>query len=447
MSISETSELNGIYFKPLRSKPINWQGPSIDVVSLGCGDNATLRDNAIMAISQADFVFGSEHHFSEISRITLQGETIVFPSPFSKLRNFLDQYQSKKLVVLASGDALFYGVGSWLNKLVGNQNLNFHPNISSIQHCFHAIGQPWQHAEIVSLHGRPLHTLRRHIRHNHLLAIFTDNRSNPHAIARELDEQGFGNSDIWVCQDMASKKQSIDKFTASELSNTNNKEPTFNPLNVCIVHQKRDDPAALLTLPTFPGIPDHLFVTGSKPGFGMISKREVRLSILSLMSPQSGEVAWDIGAGCGSVSVEWARWNNLGQIYAIEKSNERIERIIENNERFGTSLNLIPIQGTAPQCCDSLPSPDCIFIGGSGGLSEQLRLAWKRLKPGGKIVASAVTEQSKEILQQFFEGKYSREWISIEIEKNLPHSSESRKLKTVIIGKCVKNNNPAVNEQ
>ena len=436
----ECTDLTGVYAQPLKSAPIQWKGNPVTVISLGCGERSVLPDAAMEEIRKADLVLGAKRHLKEVAHIETDAEQCRFPSPFSALREILETNQHRRIIVLASGDALLYGIGTWLTRLVGRKHLVFYPNISSIQYCFHAIGLPWQQAEIVSVHGRPLKTLRRHIRHNHLIAVITDDQSRPGRIARELCRQGYDGSMMWVCEAMGRAEQQIQSGTAAALSRSNR---SFHPLNVCIILQKRNREMTQPSLPGFPGIPDHLFATGSKPGYGMISKRETRLTILSLMQPESGEIAWDIGAGCGSVSVEWARWNHTGQIYAIEQSSARMDRIIENNERFGTIRNLTPIQGTAPECCAALPDPDSVFIGGSGGLAAMLAYAWGRLKPGGKLVASAVTDQSQAALAAFCRDKPAREWITLAVEKNLPNLLETRSLAPVTIAKCIRPVEPA----
>jgi precorrin-6Y C5,15-methyltransferase (decarboxylating) len=416
---------------------IEWQGQNIAVVSLGCGQLSTLTPQAIEAISQSEVIVGSEHHFDEISHIQSTAKKVIFPSPFSALGPLLAELseQDQRVCILASGDALFFGIGSWLNRQLGNQHLSFYPNISSVQACFHAIGLPWQEAKVVSLHGRPLNSLRRYLVNQQLIAILTDNTSNPIAIAHELNQQGFGQSDIWVCETMGNvinghDNQAVSQYKAENLATLN---LIFRSLNVCIVALNGQT-----TQPAFPGIADELFSTGSAPGYGMISKREVRLSILSLMQPSPNEIAWDIGAGCGSVSVEWARWNHSGTIYAIESSLTRIDYIKINADRFGTSQNLKIIEGKAPTCCAELPKPDSIFIGGSNGLGTMLDFAWQQLKSGGKLVASAVTEDSREALINFMSDKPNFEQVDIQITKNLPSSLASRTLSPVQLAKCQK---------
>ncbi len=455
---------------PIPPAPLEWRGPPLSVVSLGCADKALLSKDAVADLAQAQLIYGSERHFHQIAELQSDARKVVFPSPLCGLREMLIANQSCRIVTLASGDALFYGIGEWLGRWIARDKLRFHPNISSVQSCFHALGLSWRQTEVVSLHGRPLHTLRRHLRQHQRLAVFTDRDSAPAAIAGELARQGYGSSVIRVCEAMGSAEQRIRQFSASALSSLSVEEkpaaaprsdqgsalsgerrgasgrpccgqPEFHALNVCIIDLRREPGLATWTLPAFPGIADHLFSTGAKPGYGMISKRETRLTILSLMSPENGEIAWDVGAGCGSVSVEWARWNHGGRIYAIEQSAARIGHLITNSERFGASLNLTPIHGLAPASCAALPAPDCVFIGGSGGpgkLPELLDYAWGRLKPAGKLVASAVTESGVAALTSFFDGKPEREQITLQVGKILPTSATPRTLKPVTVAKCVK---------
>src|SRR5262245_9045691 len=129
-----------VFSKPLKSQPFDWQGEKLAVVSLGCGNLSGLSKAAMNAISEAELILGAPHHFYEIELVKTNAQKIEFPSPFSQLAGILKENQTKKTVVLASGDALFYGVGSWLNKLIGSHNIKFFPNISSVQTCFHAIG-------------------------------------------------------------------------------------------------------------------------------------------------------------------------------------------------------------------------------------------------------------------------------------------------------------------
>lgn len=372
-------------------------GPPIEVIGLGVQPGENLTHEACKALEQAEIVIGGTRHLAAFP--WLRAEKYPYPSPLEGLWQLLQDHAGRRICLLASGDPLFYGIGAGLLRHLDSGNLVFHPNVSSIQVAFSRIKRPWHQAQVVSLHGRPLVSLRAVLQVNRLYALLTDKNSNPGAIARLLTEAGFGDSTVWIVEDLGTVQEQIRCFQAAVLMDT---EIAFSVLNVVIV--ETCGPGGVL--PEFPGIADEAFVTGSEPGRGMISKREVRLNILSLLAPRAGEVGWDIGAGCGGVAVEWARWNPLGTVYAVECHEQRLHYLQINRERFGVVNNLQIIAGRAPEVFDQLPVPRAVFIGGSSGALEPLlNLAWQRLLPGGRLVASAVTEDSRMELYEFADNK------------------------------------------
>jgi precorrin-6Y C5,15-methyltransferase (decarboxylating) len=221
---------------------------------------------------------------------------------------------------------------------------------------------------------------------------------------------GFGDSTLWVAENLGMPEERVQRFQFTALANT---DQEFSSLNVVILETK--GPGGLL--PEFPGIPDERFITGEAPGRGLLSKREVRLTILSLLSPRAGEIGWDVGAGCGGVSVEWARWNPGGQVYAVEYHAQRLACLAANRERFGVVNNLHIVPGYAPEALEELPDPHAVFVGGSKGhLDELLQIAWDRLPTGGRLVASAVTEDSRMELHRFA-GERPAYWTELSIAR------------------------------
>ncbi len=409
---------------------------AINVISLGAQQPVVLSASALAALQDAEVIIGAQHHFDWLADFKLSARQILFPSPFNALRVELEKYDSKRLVVLASGDALFYGVGDFLLRCVDRERLCFHANISAIQAAFHRVGLSWQDAIVQSLHGRPLETLKLNLQSGNKLGLFTDEASTPQAIAQLLCEEGFSDSQLWVCEALGKAEEVVGQYSASDLQT---EKKTFHPLNICIVQCVGNNPA----LQRLPGLSDDAFATGREAGKGMISKREVRLAILALMQPRHNEIAWDVGAGCGSVSIEWARQNPSGQIYAIENNSERMEYLTQNNQRFGTRLNVTPIEATAPQGCDNLPVPDVVFIGGSGGeLDSLLGYCWQKLQSGGKLIASAVTEGSEKVLLDFVakHNDCEGEVVKLQVSKtaNLASAGELTELKPVTLIKVVK---------
>ena len=385
----------------------DWPGPPVQVIGMGI-DADGLGRAARAALERAELVIGATAHLTAFPN--LSAEQRAYPSPMSGLWGVLRANAGRRIVLLASGDPLFYGISSTLLRHLPQEHLVFHPNVSSIQAAFARLGQPWQQAQLVSLHGRPLASLRAVLRGNRLYALLTDRESNPTAIARVLVETGFGESALWVAEELGGDNERFRAFNAAALAET---DVEFSPLNVVIVETR--GPGGVL--PEFPGIPDAWFSTGAEPGKGLLSKREVRLMILSLLAPRASEIGWDVGAGCGGVSVEWARWNPEGEVHAVECHPERLEHLGINRERFGVVANLQVVAGHAPEALADLPDPHAVFIGGSSGsLREILDPVWARLPVGGRLVASAVTEDSRVELHTFI-GDRPAEWTELSVAR------------------------------
>ena len=385
----------------------DWPGPPIEVIGMGM-DAGALGRAAQAALERAELVIGAVAHLAAFSN--LPTEQRPYPSPMSGLWEMLRANAGRRIVLLASGDPLFYGISSTLLRHLPSECLVFHPNVSSIQAAFARLGRPWQQAELLSLHGRPLAGLRAVLRGNRCYGLLTDRESAPTAIARVLVETGFGESTLWVAEDLGAANERFRAFHAVALAEA---DTEFSPLNVVIVETR--GPGGVL--PEFPGIPDAWFSTGAEPGKGLLSKREVRLMILSLLAPRAGEIGWDVGAGCGGVSVEWARWNPEGEVHAVECHPERLEHLGINRERFGVVANLHIVAGHAPEALADRPDPHAVFIGGSSGsLRDILNPVWARLPVGGRLVASAVTEDSRVELHAFV-GDRPAEWTELSVAR------------------------------
>ena len=385
----------------------DWPGPPVQVIGMGM-ETGALGQAARAALDQAELIVGAAAHLAALP--ALSAEKRPYPSPMSGLWAMLRANAGRRIALLASGDPLFYGIGSTLLRHLSPTQLVFHPNVSSLQAAFARLGRPWQEAEWLSLHGRPLVSLRAALRGNRLYGLLTDRESSPDAIARILVETGFGESDMWIAEELGSDRERLRFIKAAELADA---PLDCAPSNVVMLDTR--GPGGVL--PEFPGIPDQRFSTGAEPGKGLLSKREVRLTILSLLGPRAGEIGWDVGAGCGGVSVEWARWNSQGQVYAVEVHPERLEHLAVNRERFGAVANLQIIAGRAPEALAELPDPRAVFIGGSSGsLADMLEAVWARLLPGGRLVASAVTEDSRVDLHAFVGGR-AAEWTELSIAR------------------------------
>ncbi len=369
---------------------------SIHIVGLGINQVADLGQDALHALSCADTIIGSSRQQECIAALTVQPTPRLIELPkLSKLKTVIDEVPGSSVVVLASGDPLYYGIGRWFSRHFSPTLLRFYPSISSVQVACHRLGVALQDVEVLSLHGRPIKGVRRKLRKNKQLIILTDKNSQPQRLAEECILAGFPGSTITVMEDLGYDSELITTFHVSEREI---QQRSFSALHVSHIKVVGDGGV----YPEFPGIADTLFETGGPPGTGMISKREVRLQILSMLQVSSEDTVWDVGAGCGGVAIELALWSERADVYAVECHPDRLRYLECNRDHFGVVSNLHIVEGQAPDCFSRLPVPTKVFIGGSNGeLVSILNRVWSLLPEGGVMVVSAVIESSKLHLRRF----------------------------------------------
>ena len=369
----------------------------VHVLGLGVQQQALLGANAQAALLEADCVMGSARQLDTVAHYTADAVTALLPS-LKDLPQTLQQLSDdgvQQLVILASGDPLYYGIGAWLRRQLEANLLQFHPAVSSVQAACHLLGLSLQDVSVLSIHGRPLAILRTQLQANRTLVLLTDKHSHPQAIAQECVAAGLDESYLHVCEDLGYPQQKVRRFRAQELANAS---LDFSPLNVVVIETSKQTSF----FPSAPGIEDDKFVTDKGEGKGMITKRDMRVAILSYLDLAPQDLVWDIGAGCGGVSVELSYWQPEAKIVALEHNAARFACLTANRERFGVLANLTLIEARAPEALASLPDPTKVFIGGSDGdLALILNLAWQRLPLNGVLVATAVTENTKSALLLF----------------------------------------------
>ena len=374
----------------------------LHIIGLGVTDQAELSATALAALQASACVIGAERQLAVVEHLLTDQQRHVLP-PLKTLPELLSTCQEQQQVVsvLASGDPLYYGIGRWFGRHYDTQMLSFYPAVSSIQAACHELGLSQQDATVLSLHGRPVEKIRRHLKHGQTLVVLTDKHSVPAVLARECVAAGFDQSTLWVCENLGYPEQKLSSFAVADLAQS---EHVFDPLHVSVIELAGRGGVYA----SFPGFNDDSFVTDGEPGRGMMTKREVRLAVLSLLQPAPQDIAWDIGAGCGGIAVEWAYWNEQGEVHAVEHHAERLACLEKNRQRFGVAHNLSVVAARAPDCLSAMPVANKVFIGGSdGNLADLLALCWQQLPEGGVLVASAVTEDSKMILQQFYRSRES----------------------------------------
>jgi precorrin-6Y C5,15-methyltransferase (decarboxylating) len=313
---------------------------------------------------------------------------------------------SKRTVVLGSGDPNFFGVGRFLLRNLPKDRVEIFPNVTSVQYAFARIKEPWDDATFVSVHGRGIKPALDRIIASEKIAILTDGVNTPSVIARELISRGAEGYEAWLCEDLGLPTE---KFTKTDVRGL--AEITCSALNILILIKTWEP-----NLQNYPviGIRDEEFATVKK----LITKEEVRAVTLGKLQLQDDLVMWDIGAGSGSVSIEAGNLMPNGRIFALEKNPQYLGYLKDNFKKFA-ARNVLLIEACAPEGLEDLPDPDRVFIGGSGGMLEEIiETVDKRLKPDGFIVINAVTLDTLTKSVEFLEDHgYTVEVTCVNISK------------------------------
>ena len=306
---------------------------------------------------------------------------IPLAETFEKIRKFS---VSGKIVIITSGDPLFFGFGATILRKYPHMKVRFIPAVSSMQLCCSRFSIPWEQASFLSLHGRRIEELKTHL-HDNQLFILTDKVNTPTRIARQLlgtlSETQWKQYTVMVGERLGLKDEKLFKGSLEETADS-----TFSSPNCVILQrspQKSEKRKARFGLRE-----DEI-----RHSRGLITKDEVRAAVLhKLCLPDKG-VFWDVGAGSGSISIEASRLNPELTIFSIERKKEEIENISFNSRTFGCN-NIHIMYGEAPGIFSQLPAPDCVFIGGSGGRLEQIIKFLNRNTLCRNVVITAVTEKT-----------------------------------------------------
>ncbi len=329
-------------------------------------------------------VFGGARHL-ELADAAIQGERHVWLSPFERSVEAVLAARGRPVAVLASGDPFFYGVGVTLCRRIARAEMCVFPAPSSFSLAASRMGWALQDTACISLHGRPIDLIRPHLHPGYRILALTSDSDGPAALAALLADNGFGASQLTVLEALGGARERVSSHRADRFALAD-----ADMLNVCAVEVAAGDGARVLALT--PGLDDSLFEHD-----GQITKREVRALTLSALAPRRGELLWDIGAGSGSIGIEWMLADPSLRAIAIEGHPERAARIRCNAQAFGVP-GLSVVEGVAPAALAGLAMPDAIFIGGGGSEAGVMEAALSGLKPGGRLVANAVTTEMEAVL-------------------------------------------------
>ena len=356
----------------------------LTIVGIGEDGAAGLGDEARRLIGDAEIVFGGKRHLALAADI-IKGEGRAWPSPFDSAMRDVVALAGRKVCVLASGDPFLHGVGATLARHVPADEMIVVPAPSAFSLAAARLGWALQDVETVSLHGHAIDLIRPLLQPKRRVLALTSDGDGPKAVAGLLAGLGFGASKLIALEALGGPDERIRNTTAAGFDLKD-----VNALNVLALEIESSPEARVL--PLTPGRADGLFEHD-----GQITKREVRAVTLAALGPRRGELLWDIGAGSGSVSIEWMLADPAMRAIAVEANAERAARIGRNAAAFGVP-GLTVAEGAAPAALAGLPTPDAIFIGGGGTDAGVMDAAIAALPSGGRLVANAVTLEMEALL-------------------------------------------------
>ncbi|EDM72391.1 Uroporphyrin-III C/tetrapyrrole (Corrin/Porphyrin) methyltransferase [Roseobacter sp. AzwK-3b] len=355
--------------------------PWLHIVGIGEDGMTGLLPATRAVVEAAEVIIGGDRHHQLSDSVG--AERIAWPSPFDALIDTLEALRGRRVVVLATGDPLWFSVGARIGRAIDPGEITYHPQLSAFQLAAARMGWSLADVETLTVHGRPVQQMIAFIQPDARLLILTTGAETPGQIAAFLTERGFGQSAMTVLANMGGKDEA--RFDG-RAETWDHQVPAFNTL---AVHCVAAPDAALL--PRVPGLSDDLFRHD-----GTMTKQEVRAATLAKLMPMRGALLWDIGTGCGSVAVEWMRAARYASAIGIEPRADRREMAAANALALGAP-RLELIDGRVPEALEGLPAPDAVFIG--GGLSRQtFEAAWQALRPLGRLVCNAVTLESEALL-------------------------------------------------
>ncbi len=379
--------------------------PWLTIVGIGEDGLSGLSPAARDALASAAHVFGGARHL-DLADAILTGQRHPWLTPFSASVEAILSLRGSAVCVLASGDPFHFGVGATLSRHVDPTQMLVLPHSSAFSLAAARLGWPLQEVSCLSLHGRPTDLIRPHLHAGARILALTSDENGPGALATLLTDAGFGRSIITVLEALGGPRELIrsqmaDGFVLDDI----------DPLNICAVTVVPLPGARIL--PLSPGLDDALFEHD-----GQITKRDIRAVTLAALSPRPREVLWDIGAGSGSISIEWMLADPSLRAIAIEADPERAQRIGRNARNFGVP-DLRVAQGSAPGVLGGLDGPHAIFVGGGGTDPGVMDAALAALRPGGRLVANAVTLEMEQVLFALF-SQHGGELVRLAVSQAVP---------------------------
>ena len=364
----------------------------ITVIGVGADGLSGLSAAGRSALQGAALVVGGARHqeMAADADLAANAERLTWSCGIHPAMDEIEKWRGKPVVVLASGDPMDYGAGSTLARRFDPKEITVipHPGAFSLA-CARMV---WSLPDSITMtvHGRAFAAIHLHLRPGANIVALSWNGETPKILAELLQAKGFGPSKITVFSDMGAADEQCFEGTAEEWPHQDQDIPDLN--TVCIECVAGED---AVFWPLTPGLPEAAFEHDSQ-----ITKHEIRAVTVAHLAPQPGQLLWDVGAGCGSVAIEWLRAVKNTHAYAVESDDDRSDFIRRNADSLGVP-HLGVVMGTAPGALLNLPDPDTIFVGGGVSKADVLETCWGRLAPGGTLVANAVTLEAQQKLMAF----------------------------------------------
>jgi precorrin-6Y C5,15-methyltransferase (decarboxylating) len=359
--------------------------PWLAIVGLGEDGVEGLTPAARSAIAEAEIVAGGERHLALAASLIGETEAYTWPSPITDAVPIIASWRGRRAAVLVSGDPFCFGMGSLLTKQIPIAEINTIPAPSSFSLAAARLGWALQDVATISFCGRPLEAIRPLLQPRARILALSADGATPPALAALLTRWGFGETIIQVLERLGGPQEDSFSFKAAK-----GFHDPISALNLMAI-----EVAGGPSLPLSAGLDEDWFETD-----GQITKREVRALTIAALGPRRGELLWDIGAGSGSIGIEWMLRHPDNRSIAVEARADRAARISRNAGNLGVPALLVR-QGEAPKALDGFPVPDAVFIGGGASNPEITELCWSALKSGGRLVLNAVTLQAERTVMAF----------------------------------------------
>ncbi len=369
----------------------------LNIIGLNEGE---ITQKEIALLAKAKYVLGTKRLLEKLPEIKEQ-ELIEWQKPFAKMQQQILALRGKPTIIVATGDANWFGISSSLSSFLSLDEYISYPALSSFQLAGAKMNWALQNIDCISLHGRKVENLHKYLAPKNRILALTSDQKTLIEVAQLLEKRGFAKSNLSVLENLGANNERVTSFVASEA-----KQQKIDDFYVLAIDCVADENAPLL--PLIAGLPDESFIHD-----GQLTKREMRASSLAKLAPYPNAILWDIGAGSGSIGIEFMRAAHGAKAICFERDKQRISNIEKNSLALGVP-SLIIIAGDALENIKNQPAPDAIFIGGDVANEELFQSCYKALKNGGRLVANAVTLEGEQALFARHE-KLGGELVRIEI--------------------------------